>query len=450
MRSGARFLWVFALWVLHVVGCNEVTTASTAPLTLTVTAVPVSGEDRERLKGVQLCEAGTTNCAMTDDKGNATLQLPIGQESSYTLEKEGWASYLVPKVIQANGEQSEFEMSAEQFFVEQYERLMSRWPMSGTGTVALSRASAGTTYELFGATGTAYYVHEFGDWRLDLASTTGRGSGGFVEVGPGDFQINLGGTANNCIVGDRGWPGSDANSVRFPVREGYVTVANVSCALPPTVQFLERIQEAVPGSIMRHGPPLEGVEVCETDTSNCVTTDANGEARLSLPANQEISVTLTKDGYVPYLIRNVTSNKSDIGAKRAMISNAQMADISEDLMIPYPWTGGWVYLRAWSNLSEVGILEGITYDLVDETAKQYYVDEDGYPTLGLTATTKWGVGGFLEVTPGEHQFDYGGTATNCRPGASWPADAANRIKVRARTGYITYGSWVGCEEPPLQ
>ena len=47
------------------------------------------------------------------------------------------------------------------------------------------------------------------------------------------------------------------------------------------------------------GPPLEGVELCETDTTNCAMTDADGLASLMLPTDQEVSYTLSKEGYVP-------------------------------------------------------------------------------------------------------------------------------------------------------
>jgi len=439
-----RFLWAFALLVSPIAGCNEVTAPTTAPLTLTVTGRLVADEPVGPVEGLQVCETDTSNCMTTDEDGEATINLPIG-ETSYTLRKKGHPSYLVGEVLPANGAEHGFGMGLEQGFVDQHENMMSPYPMTGTGTVELGLVNpfAGATFELMGATGRAYYAHEQGGWRPepDLTATTNRGKGGFVEVPPGDdFRVNLGGTAHNCVP-DLGWPGE--NSVRFPVRENHITWVGVSCSLPPTVQLFVTIEEAVDGFIDYgdRGPSLEGVEACETDTINCATSDVNGEARLTLPRNQPtINLTVTKDGYAPYLTGDVMT---DLKRRRTfMVSDAQMADLAEDLMIEYPLTGGIVALHAWPATAG----PGVTYDLVDETAKGYYNDEAGIPTLGLAATTANSGGGFLEVPQGEYQIEFGGTATTCIPGGAWPGDAANRIKVPVKVAHVTYGSMFTCDE----
>jgi hypothetical protein len=437
MRWLATLLSAFALLAFFVVGCNQVT-AETAPLTLTVRGFDPRADSQVPLKDVQFCETGTNNCVPTDASGEATLQLPANTETSYTLEKEGWASYLVGEVIRANGEEYVFTMDAEQFFVEQHDLVMSPYPMRDTGTIQLyvSPAFGGATYELFGATGKPYYVHEQGDWRLDLTETTSRGGGGFTEVGPGDFQVNLGGTAERCTP-TSGWPGDAANSIRFPVREGYISAVDATCQIPSTAQIFVSASEAT--SVSSSGDsigPAEGVEVCETDTINCVETDADGEARLTLPRDEVVSYTLSKDGYTPWLVADVT--EPGFAAVNStgwiMFSEAQMAELAADLMMPYPWTGGWIALRAFPRMA------GVTFDLVGETATGYYNDEAGTVRLDLTATTSGGDGGFLEVTPGEHQLEFGGTATGCVASFAWPGDAPNQIKVPVKVGYITWGT----------
>jgi hypothetical protein len=348
---------------------------------------------------------------------------------------------LVGDVIPANGEEYAFEMATVQFMVEQHDRLMSPYPPRGTGTVQLYGAWAGAIFELLGATGTAYYVRENGDWRGDLTATTYQGGGGFVEVGPSDFQINLGGTAVNCSVA-WGWPGG-ANSIRFPVREGYTTAASVTCPLPPTVQLTMYVVEPVEGlGAILGGPRLEGAEVCEgeTDTSNCVTTDVNGEARLLVPRDKEmISYTVTKEGYAPFLNGVVTDRSK--GQSVFMVSDAQVETLAKDLAIPYPLTGGIVALRAFPRP-----MGGVTFAVDDETAVGYYVDEAWAVRLDLTATTSKGDGGFLEVTPGVREIDFGGTATTCIPGRGWPG-GENRIRVPVKVGHITYGQMYSCDEP---
>jgi hypothetical protein len=49
-----------------------------------------------------------------------------------------------------------------------------------------------------------------------------------VEVGPGEFEIEIGGGAR-CLP-YRSWPGGGRNRVRAPVRAGYFTVVGVACS----------------------------------------------------------------------------------------------------------------------------------------------------------------------------------------------------------------------------
>lgn len=186
-------------------------------------------------------------------------------------------------------------------------------------------------------------------------------------------------------------------------------------------------------------PPFEGVELCETDTTNCDTTDANGVARIPVLPNQEISYTVSIDGFAPYLIGDVT-DETFRATFWPMFNDMLWEEFSDALMTPYPWTAGSIFLQVHPNM------EGVTFDLVDETAKRYYNAEGGGWSLDLTSTTSNGQGGFVEVPPGEYQVEFGGTATNCTPEIAWAGDAANRIRVQVRAGYFGYGS-MRCDEP---
>jgi hypothetical protein len=116
---------------------------------------------------------------------------------------------------------------------------MSDYPMRGVGAVRilLNREELeGVTFELVDATGTAFYdVEPPADFPkiadLDLEATTSAGSGGFLDLSPGVFQIKLGGTADHCRPGTA-WPGDEENTVRFPIREGHLTVLWVDCPVP--------------------------------------------------------------------------------------------------------------------------------------------------------------------------------------------------------------------------
>jgi hypothetical protein len=55
---------------------------------------------------------------------------------------------------------------------------------------------------------------------------------------------------------------------------------------------------------------LEGVELCEIDTTNCVVSDADGFASLELPADGETAYTAEREGYAPRLYTEVISEDS--------------------------------------------------------------------------------------------------------------------------------------------
>jgi hypothetical protein len=85
------------------------------------------------------------------------------------------------------------------------------------------------TVELRGASGTRFYMDEQLEWRVDLTESTSQSTAGFTEVIPGDeYRIEFGGTADGCIP-VRGWPSPFDNSVRFPVRENFLTDLRIAC-----------------------------------------------------------------------------------------------------------------------------------------------------------------------------------------------------------------------------
>ena len=226
------------LSVLLIVGCSEVGGGSeTAPVTFSVAWYPTPGESPAPLGGVQICQTNTANCETTDPSGAATLYLPTGgAEFSYTVQKNGYASYLIGDTgLNPNGFNEMIVMVTDREMAEQHQRVMSAYPMRGTGTVLLELQLPlpGATFDLIEATGVPFYLDEEGNWSGDLAATTTWGWGGFTEVSPGQFQINVGGIADCFLRGGTGWFGDIESSVRFPVQEGYTTLATIRCLAPP-------------------------------------------------------------------------------------------------------------------------------------------------------------------------------------------------------------------------
>jgi len=232
MRVFARLLSVFTLLLFPIGGCNEVTAPTTARVNLFIAAA--DGEEAgQPVPGARVCELDTTtNCKVTDPDGRVTIEIPFEVESGYTVEKEGYASDLYPDIIPLNGSTNQRSLRTDAFMAAQHDRVGSPYPMRFTGSIWIGTFGApGVTFELVEATGTAFYVEELTgpddevtDWSLDLTETTSTGLGGFTEVSPGEFLISLGG-ASGCTAG-LAWPVDDENTIKLPVREGFVTRAN--------------------------------------------------------------------------------------------------------------------------------------------------------------------------------------------------------------------------------
>jgi len=242
MRLGFRLLWVFV--VLPIGGCAEVATPpDTAEVRLAVSG-DVAGEEIA-LESAKVCQTETDppNCVTTDANGSARLTVPANQQLSYTVEKEGYGSLLYPVVTAATSANLDANMGSNESLTQQFANLDSPYPPRDTGTIRIIIAPgfAGATVRLVDATGKAWYRDGEDNWNPDLEATTeGEGcceAGGFVEVGPGVFQVEIGGTAQSCALSSasgtlRGWPGEAPNMVRVPVQKSFETRTVVNCPPP--------------------------------------------------------------------------------------------------------------------------------------------------------------------------------------------------------------------------
>jgi hypothetical protein len=253
-----------------------------------------------------------------------------------------------------------------------------------------------------------------------------------MSVGCGE-EGGSGGTAGSGGAGGSGGDGGIAGGGGEAGMGGTAGTATVALTVTAT--------EApnIAGGIF-NGPPLEGVELCEADTTNCATTNAAGLAEIMVLANQEVTFTVSKDGFVPYVIGDVS--RSDITSTWPMISDSMMAAEGERVGFAWPSDDGLVALAV------LPFQAGVTWDVDDETTTVYYMDEDGVAQTDLTATTSAGSGGFYDASVGVREVEFGGTAIDCTTAIGWPGNAANHIRVPARAGHISYGS-MDCDAPLL-
>jgi hypothetical protein len=194
------------------------------------------------------------------------------------------------------------------------------------------------------------------------------------------------------------------------------------------------------------------VEVCEEGTDNCAMTNAMGRSELDLPRCQEVTITMNKEGYAPYAIAGfVDEDFGIVAAAGSLFTDDQLSEIADQLGIEYPWNGGMVALaafaqRAGTTFTHVGSTDGTAF---------YFDAANGQYSTALEATTAMsglddfplGEGGFAELTPGEHQFEFGGAVGDCTPGRfAFAGDGPNRIRVPVLDGYIIWAS-MSCGAP---
>jgi len=196
-------------------------------------------------------------------------------------------------------------------------------------------------------------------------------------------------------------------------------------------------------------PFLEGVKVCVADTENCGTSNESGGVALVIPADQEVTVTIEKEGYGRLVTGGVSDAPYVLGTARRMYTDAQLAAIAADLQTTYPWQGGVVGLvrypvRAGATFTPVGSTVDAVGDsfYYDSATKKYSLDLEATTAVGESWLLPLGEGGFTEVTPGVQQFELGGTAGDCGVSWAWPGDTPNTIRVPVREGYRTYASMV--------
>ncbi|MGB8332367.1 MAG: hypothetical protein WCE62_19745 [Polyangiales bacterium] len=212
-----------------------------------------------------------------------------------------------------------------------------------------------------------------------------------------------------------------------------------------TVTLDLTVVEFDPGS--DEDTPFEGAEVCVADTSNCATSDADGIVQLEIPANAELELLVTAEGYTPTLTPQTTSDQDITTQLTPLLSDQTATLLAGVLNTPYPLGDNGLaaisVLTAPVTASNNGIA-GVTLT-PDPGATVFYLDENEFPTRDLSATTApSGAGGLIEVAPGTWELDLGGTASNCVIVAGWPGSTDSSVRLPVRAGFVTQG-FVTCD-----
>ena len=216
-----------ALLVLPGTGCAD-SEAPRAPVSVRVTEF-IAESDRERpMPGAEVCELDTDNCTMTDEDGMATINLLADAEVSYTVTKEGFASYLWSDV-----NTGKLKGWTWMFPEEEVTRLAgligTTFPGTGDGLIIIRAfTDPGVMFDLVGESNEPFYFLDGRTPSRDIDATTDDKRGGFTDVAPGEYQFDVIGAPGPCRPFTV-WPGDQDDRFKVLVRAGFISWVSVTC-----------------------------------------------------------------------------------------------------------------------------------------------------------------------------------------------------------------------------
>ena len=109
--------------------------------------------------------------------------------------------YIYTYILRSSGPPLALGNATDARFEEMFGLVNSPYPMSGTGADWVSGSPEGAVLRLLDGTGKPFYAEDDvkQSWNPDLSAATSNGGGGFVEVAPGEYQVEVSGTSKNCI-----------------------------------------------------------------------------------------------------------------------------------------------------------------------------------------------------------------------------------------------------------
>lgn len=431
-------------------GCSEDAAAGTVTLNLTVNTFE-PGVEATGVPNAEVCVIDTTDCAMTDADGLAVVALPRNTETGVTITAEGFNTTVVAQTTNADFDSDQTTTLLSETVAGTLAALLNiDYPLVGTGVIAVNTTFSspdgggipGSTFELTDGTGTEYYVTEDGFPTYDLMATSSFGAGGFVEVAPGVVEIDIGGSPGNCGVA-QAWPGSTATSIRLPAQDGAFTSCFVFCETVGVTLTVDGAEEPFGDAV-----PIEGAEVCEDGTDNCATTNADGEAQLQIPGNQEFAYAIMPPAaYFPYLAAQVSDSDIPTAQAFTVLSNTTLETFAGLLDTEWPPTTGLIGIAAFENPypGAVGV-PGVSFELIEGTGESYYLNESNIPSSMLTETLANGTGGFIEASEGTLEIGVTGVQNCERPYNAWPGAEPNQFRMPSRAGFLTVAAlWCDSE-----
>lgn len=196
--------------------------------------------------------------------------------------------------------------------------------------------------------------------------------------------------------------------------------ALTGCWSPPQIG-LEGLVKDLGGSAGLHG-----VNVCLVGSSSetCTDTDDDGIYTLSdAPGDSDISLTVTKEGYIGGTIPLTTPGDSHevpvVSMGGAILIELQMGILNVDAVE----NTGQVAFSISNGINGDNLnIAGITVNLAPNTADgPFYSNASGLPEPELEETSANGGGLFVNVVPGQYSLSQSNLPENCLPMLGWGA-----------------------------
>lgn len=200
--------------------------------------------------------------------------------------------------------------------------------------------------------------------------------------------------------------------------------------------------------------PLEGVQVCPMVVDlPCVSSDAKGRVVIDgVPANTELALSYRREDLYPgvRMFRTETSNPLEAAFLLPLRSTVEDR-FGQAGLSPDPERGAVLY-DAYSNPASPGGIapraEGVSAILSPPSGTAFFLNEDTDIEVEPLGTSAAGLGGFMNVDPGEVSLKFEATeGRSCSlfPGGfAWPGETEDSVRALIVPGALTFAGGTIC------
>lgn len=184
--------------------------------------------------------------------------------------------------------------------------------------------------------------------------------------------------------------------------------------------------------------PLSGASVCIKDSTQCATTDSDGDASLPIPAHGQVAITFVAPGFRSVLVPLTTAgNKPHLNVTMNTVESVSARFARVGLTVPDAATGV-LTVKTWSLEEKGKPLEGVAVSVVPPTSEAMYSAPDGALTHDRKDTSSLGSATFAGLQPGTVEVVAGPADVICVPSAwAWPSANPSSLAAPIAAGFTT-------------